>query len=173
MDWFFMPRWPAIAVGVAIGLLECVTFLFLDKPIGCSTAFARTSGLIEKAIRGGAAAGKPYYRLFPPVIDWELVFVAGIPLGAFLSAVSSGTFRIEWVPSLWGTVFGPGILPRLSTALAGGFLVGLGARWAGGCTSGHGISGCLQLAVSSWLASAAFFTGGILAATLLFSLAGG
>jgi uncharacterized membrane protein YedE/YeeE len=173
MDWLFLPRWPAIAVGVAIGLLECATFLFLDKPIGCSTAFTRTSGLIERAIRGSKTDEKPYYRLFPPVIDWEWVFVAGIPLGAFLSAVSGGTFRIEWAPSLWITIFGPGVFRRLATALAGGFLVGLGARWAGGCTSGHGISGCLQLALSSWLAAASFFGGGILAAILLFSRAGG
>jgi len=172
MSWLTMPRWPAITVGVAIGLLECLTFLLLDKPIGCSTAFTRTSGLIEKALRGNAAAEKPYYRLFPPVIDWEWVFVAGIPLGAFLAAFSSGTFRIEWVPSLWTAIFGTGISRRLGAALTGGFLVGLGSRWAGGCTSGHGISGCLQLALSSWLASAAFFAGGILSAILLFSLPG-
>jgi uncharacterized membrane protein YedE/YeeE len=173
MEWLLMPRWPAIAVGISIGLLECITFLLLDKPIGCSTAFARTSGMIEKALRGDATAGKPYYRLFPPVIDWEWMFVLGIPFGAFLSAVMAGTFRLEWVPTLWVGTFGPGVLPRLLTALAGGFLVGLGARWAGGCTSGHGISGSLQLAVSSWIASAAFFAGGILSAWLLFSLARG
>lgn len=173
MEWLFLPRWPAVAVGILIGLLECVTFLLLDKPIGCSTAFARTSGMIEKTLRGSATMEKAYYRLFPPVIDWEWMFVLGIPLGAFLSAVSSGTFRIEWVPSLWVGIFGPGIALRLTTALAGGFLAGLGARWAGGCTSGHGISGSLQLAVSSWLASAAFFAGGILSAILLFSLARG
>ena len=173
MEWLFLPRWPAVTVGILIGFLECLTFLLLDKPIGCSTAFARTSGMIEKALRGSATAEKPYYRLFPPVIDWEWMFVFGIPLGAFISAVSSGTFRLEWVPSLWAGIFGPGASSRLITALAGGFLAGLGARWAGGCTSGHGISGSLQLAVSSWLASAAFFAGGILSAMLLFSLARG
>ena len=107
------------------------------------------------------------------MIDWEWMFVLGIPLGAYLSAAAGGTFRLEWIPQIWAGIFGPGISSRLLTALAGGFLVGLGARWAGGCTSGHGISGTLQLAVSSWLASVAFFAGGILAATLLFSLAQG
>lgn len=173
MDWLFLPRWPAMTAGILIGLLECLAFLLLDKPIGCSAAFARTSGMIESALRGSSTKEKPYYRLFPPVIDWEWMFVLGIPLGAFLSAISSGTFRIEWVPPLWVGIFGPGVAGRLLTALAGGFLAGLGARWAGGCTSGHGISGTLQLALSSWLASAAFFAGGILAATLLFSLAKG
>jgi uncharacterized membrane protein YedE/YeeE len=46
--------------------------------------------------------------------------------------------------------------------------MGFGSRWAGGCTSGHGISGTLQLAVSSWLAALFFFVGGIASATLIF-----
>ena len=54
-------------------------------------------------------------------------------------------------------------------ALIGGILIGLGARWAGGCTSGHGISGTMQLAVSSWLAVVCFFIGGVFTATLLFN----
>ena len=172
MEWLFLPRWPAMVVGVSIGLLECLAFLLLDKPIGCSTAFARTGGMIERAL-GRPVMEKPYYKLFPPVVDWEWVFVAGIPVGAFLAASLSGEFRLKWVPPLWQQAFGPGIPLRLAVAAAGGFLVGLGARWAGGCTSGHGISGSLQLAVSSWLASAAFFAGGILSARLLFSLSGG
>jgi hypothetical protein len=48
--------------------------------------------------------------------------------------------------------------------------LGLGARWAGGCTSGHGISGTLQLAVSSWVAAGCFFAGGILTAKLIFKV---
>ena len=44
------------------------------------------------------------------------------------------------------------------------------ARWAGGCTSGHGISGTLQLAVSSWIAAGCFFIGGIATAMLIFKV---
>jgi hypothetical protein len=51
--------------------------------------------------------------------------------------------------------------------------MGLGARWANGCTSGHGISGTLQLAVSSWLAAVCFFIGGIATAQLIFRVFGG
>jgi len=47
-------------------------------------------------------------------------------------------------------------------------IMGLGARWAGGCTSGHGISGTLQLSVASWVAAICFFAGGIVTAGLLF-----
>jgi hypothetical protein len=46
--------------------------------------------------------------------------------------------------------------------------MGVGARWAGGCTSGHGISGTLQLAVSSWVAVVCFFIGGVGTAMLIF-----
>jgi len=52
--------------------------------------------------------------------------------------------------------------------LSSGNRDGDGARWAGGCTSGHGISGTLQLAVSSWLAVICFFVGGIATALLIF-----
>jgi uncharacterized membrane protein YedE/YeeE len=46
--------------------------------------------------------------------------------------------------------------------------MGMGARWAGGCTSGHGISGTLQLSLASWVAAICFFAGGILAAGLMY-----
>jgi hypothetical protein len=46
----------------------------------------------------------------------------------------------------------------------------LGARVAGGCTSGHGISGALQLSVGSWIALIGFFVGGVITAMLLFHL---
>ncbi|HRW77248.1 MAG TPA: YeeE/YedE thiosulfate transporter family protein, partial [Candidatus Sabulitectum sp.] len=53
-------------------------------------------------------------------------------------------------------------------SFAGGLLLGLGSRWAGGCTSGHGISGTLQLTLSSWLAVVVFFASGIFFAWLLY-----
>jgi uncharacterized membrane protein YedE/YeeE len=51
--------------------------------------------------------------------------------------------------------------------------MGIGSRWAGGCTSGHGISGALQLAVSSWIAMIGMFGGGILAALFLYRFLAG
>jgi uncharacterized membrane protein YedE/YeeE len=145
-----------------------VAFVLSDKPIGCSTAFARTSGMFEQLVRGRKVRDMAYYRQFAPEIDWEWMLVLGIVLGAFISAWLSGEFRLEWVPSLWAATFGSDHLPRLMTAFCGGVIMGFGARWAGGCTSGHGISGTLQLAVSSWLATAAFFTGGALAAFIIY-----
>ncbi|MGZ9031036.1 MAG: YeeE/YedE family protein [Burkholderiaceae bacterium] len=50
----------------------------------------------------------------------------------------------------------------------GGGITAYGARLAGGCTSGHGISGALQLSVSSWIALACFFVAAVATAHLLF-----
>ena len=168
-----MTEWSPYTVGIGIGLLSCVAFVLSDKPIGCSTAFTRTSGMLEGLIRGRSKVrDMDYYRQFVPEIDWEWMLVLGIALGACASALLSGEFRVEWVPSLWAATFGSDHLPRLATAFCGGIIMGFGARWAGGCTSGHGISGTLQLAVSGWLAVAAFFASGGLAAYIKYSLGG-
>ena len=58
----------------------------------------------------------------------------------------------------------------LGGALVGGIIMGFGARWAGGCTSGHGISGTLQLVVSSWLAAICFFVSGIVTAMVIYKI---
>jgi len=52
MDWLTMGRWSPYAVGIGIGILSWLTFVLSDKPIGCSAAFARTSGMIERLFRG-------------------------------------------------------------------------------------------------------------------------
>jgi uncharacterized membrane protein YedE/YeeE len=94
--------------------------------------------------------------------------VIGIFVGAFISARLSGEFRAEWVPAKWSSTFGNSVFLRWVVSLVGGVVIGIGARWAGGCTSGHGISGTLQLAVSSWLAVICFFVGGIATALLIY-----
>jgi uncharacterized protein len=170
MAWLTMERWSPYAVGVGIGILSWLAFLLSDKPIGCSTAFTRTSGMIEKIFRGSKVHDKPYYRQFAPTIDWEWMLVIGIVLGAFLSSILSGQFSFEWLPAIWQAEVGSHIPTRWLTALLGGIIMGFGARWAGGCTSGHGISGTLQLAVSSWIAAICFFVGGILTAMFLYKV---
>jgi uncharacterized membrane protein YedE/YeeE len=124
--------------------------------------------MIEKLVRGGIVAEKAYYKKFSPVIEWEWMLVLGIFVGAFLSAVLSGQFQTVWVPAKWSEAFGNTPVMRWVVSLIGGIILGFGARWAGGCTSGHGISGTLQLGVSSCLAAACFFVGGIITAMLIF-----
>jgi uncharacterized protein len=165
---FTLKRWSPYAVGIGIGVLSWLAFLLSDKSLGCSGAFTRTAGMLERAARGAKVVGKPYYQLFPPTIEWEWMLVAGVLLGSLASSLLSSTFQWTWVPPAWAAAVGtsPGV--RWLVALVGGVCLGLGARWAGGCTSGHGISGTLQLAASSWLAAAGFFAGGIITVMLLF-----
>lgn len=170
MEWFEMERWSPYIVGIGIGLLSWITFLISDQALACSTAFTRTAGMIERLFRGKKVNEKPYYQKFAPEIDWGWMLVLGIVIGSFLSAKISGSFQLRWIPGLWENAFGTLPLPRVIVAFIGGILMGVGSRWAGGCTSGHGISGTLQLAVSSWIAAICFFIGGILTAMLIFKM---
>jgi uncharacterized membrane protein YedE/YeeE len=172
MDWIYEARWSPYAAGIGIGVLSWLTFLLSNKPIGCSTAFARTSGMFVRIFKGKKIDEMPYYKQFSPSIDWEWMLVIGVILGAFISARISGDFTIQTVPAMWAATFGTAPLPRLLTAIAGGIFLGFGARWAGGCTSGHGISGTLQLAISSWIAAICFFIGGIISAFIIFKVIG-
>jgi uncharacterized membrane protein YedE/YeeE len=113
-----------------------------------------------------------YYREIVPQVDWAFMIIPGIIIGAFLSSFLSGTFHIVWVPALWVSAFGDNVVLRIIVALAGGILLGFGARWAGGCTSGHGISGSIQLSLASMISAACFFAGGIAVAMLLYRVIG-
>ncbi|MBN2199734.1 MAG: YeeE/YedE family protein [Candidatus Aminicenantes bacterium] len=173
MEWLFLERWSPYAAGIGIGVLSWLTFLLSDKALGCSTAFARTSGMAARLFRGKKVLQNPYYRKFAPQIDWEWMLVLGVILGAYISARLSGTFDWRWVPPLWEQTFGGAVWVRVAVAFLGGVFMGFGSRWAGGCTSGHGISGTLQLSVSSWITVVFFFAGGIGAAMILFRVIGG
>lgn len=161
-------RWSPYAVGLGIGLLSCLSFVVSNRPIGVSTAYAQTSGMIGRAVVGSRVDKMPYYRAVRPEIGWEWMLAVGVLLGGFVSAVLSGDIRLEAVPQLWAREFGAGVGWRWLAAVLGGFLLGAGSRWAGGCTSGHGISGTLQLVAGSWLAVVCFFIGGVATAFLLY-----
>ena len=173
MDWLEAPKWSPYVVGAGIGVLSWLAFLLSDHPIGCSTAFARAAGMVEKLLRGKKAQDRPYFQKFSPTVTWDAMLVLGVVIGAFISAKLSGEFAFTWVPQKWQAVFGSSAFVRWLGALTGGILIGFGARWAGGCTSGHGISGTLQLSVASWVAVICFFAGGIFTAMIIFRFIGG
>lgn len=168
MDWLTASTWSPYAAGAGIGVLSWLTLYVSGHPIGCSTSFARTAGMIERLFRGRKVEEKLFYREIPPVVDWQWMLVAGMVFGAFLSVLLSGDFRWQWIPPRWEAAFGDDRPTRIAVAVAGGILLGFGSRWAGGCTSGHGISGTMQLALSSWVSACCFFIGGIATAVLIF-----
>ena len=161
--------WSPYLVGALIGVLSMVTFYLSDKPIGVSTGYARVAGILGKAVAPSHTGSLAYYQKTRPVVDWEVMLLLGIVPGALLAAWSSGQWTGAWLPPLWAETFGPeSHALRLATAFGGGVLLAVGARIAGGCTSGHGISGTLQLSVGSWIAVVCFFLGGAAVAFPMF-----
>src|SRR5690606_36514412 len=103
-----------------------------------------------------------------PAWDYGTLFLVGTFLGALLSALVARTLAWEKVPSVWKEHLGSSTGKRFAVAFLGGVLVMYGARMAGGCTSGHGISGTLQLAASSWVFFIVMFVSGVLTAKFTF-----
>ena len=168
MDFLSMKSWSPYTVGILIGFLNLAALMISDKPLGASTSYVRASGMIRKLYDREYVKNNEYYLKTAPKIDWGFMLVAGIVAGAFFSSVLSGDFRLILVPPMWAAEIGTGFISRTATALAGGIILGIGSRWAGGCTSGHGISGTAQLSLLSWTASICFFIGGIVTALIIY-----
>lgn len=163
------PAWSPYLVGALIGVLSMLTFYFSNKPLGASTAYARVAGMIGSLVAPKHTKSLKYYQENKPIVDWEVMLVLGAVLGAFLAAWQGGELTGEWLPGMWEARFGAGsIALRWVAALGGGVLMAFGSRLAGGCTSGHGISGTMQLSVGSWIAVICFFIAGIGTAMLMF-----
>ena len=162
--------WSPYVVGAGIGVLSWLTFYFSDKPIGASSFYAHIAGFFGKLIAPRHTKSLPYFKDKPPRVGWGFVFVASIIAGGAIAALTGGEFANEWLPPIWEARFGDGIVPRAAIGFGGGLLMALGARLAGGCTSGHGISGTMQLNAGSWIAVICLFIGGIAVAIPLFTL---
>ena len=164
------PAWSPYVVGALIGVLSWLTFYFSNTSIGASSFYATLAGMLGKAFARKHTEKLDYYKSHPPVVNWEFAFVIAIVGGAFVAAVTGGELTREWLPPMWEARFGEGTIGlRAVMAMLGGILMAFGARLAGGCTSGHGISGTLQLNVGSWIAVICFFLGGIAVAMPLFA----
>ena len=161
--------WSPYGVGVGIGMLSWVAFAVFGDPLGVTTAYSRIASLFAVPVIGAdAVAANSYWKSMPLKWDYGVWFLVGIPVGSFLSAILSGTWRLELVPEVWKERFGPSVAKRFIAAFLGGIVIMYGARLAGGCTSGHGISGGLQLAVSSWLFLGVMFATGLGVSAILF-----
>ena len=162
--------WSPYLVGGLIGLLSMATFYFSNKPLSVSTAYARLAGMVGKRFARVHTENLKFYQDTKPKVEWGVMLVFGMFLGALIAAVTGDEFNAAWVPALWEQRFGVDVALRLGVAFLGGAIMAYGARLAGGCTSGHGISGALQLSVSSWIALACFFVAGVVTAHLLYRL---
>lgn len=174
---FLYEPWPWYVAGPLIGLIVPILLLLGGKPFGISAN-------LRHLCAATVPAGLPFFKYdWKRDGAWNLLFAAGILVGGFVAAnwltaagyvvaISDAT-RADLnglgLRNLTGFVppelFGVDALftrGGLATLVLGGFLVGFGARWAGGCTSGHAISGLATLQVPSLIAVVGFFAGGLL-----------
>lgn len=154
--------WAGWIGGIGVGLVVITLFISTGKPLGVSSAYGEACGSLGQNIyRRGVFAGP----------RWRLLFALGLPIGGAIAVLTSG---VQWAPT-WdmGTLY-PQVLPaslwaRGAVLTAGGVLIGIGARMAGGCQSGHAITGMALLNPPSVLAGGLFFVGGIISVQTLFA----
>jgi hypothetical protein len=162
------PRWAML--GVLFGLLSTAA-IALYGPIGVSGTYPRFVGAILRRITPSYAAANPYLVKMGSLLTTETMLVVGLLIGGFLAARlgrSTGAVPAAEVVHARETTNGR----RYVDAFVGGMLIIFGARLAGGCTSGHIISGITQLSVSGVLFGAAVFGGGMLTARLISPIKG-
>lgn len=169
-------------------LLGFVFFLavLLVKPIGVSTQFVILDGIIGDTVNSElvtqtadgytssnaylAKSNGKYAKSVANPMNYSFIFVLAMMVGAFLSTMLKGGLTAEerTMPALWRANFGGGAAKRYVVAFLGGFVVLYGARLAGGCTSGHMMSGMMQTAVSGYIFAAGAFATAIPVSLMMF-----
>ena len=140
-----MPWWMG-GIAMAALLLFAFSTFGAGRPIGASTYVPYFSGILFDL----DPQKYPYLQEIDKAGSWEGVMLLGVLFGAFLNAVFvTKTFRFTIVPAAWKKYKNNSILSRLFWSFIGGFFLIIGARLAGGCTSGHFLSGVTQTAISS------------------------
>ncbi|MFN0006984.1 MAG: YeeE/YedE thiosulfate transporter family protein [Planctomycetota bacterium] len=157
--------------GLLLGGLLLVAVLAV-QPLGVSTQYVRAVGGVCDLVAPAAADANPYFRAEKIVFGYAEMVVIGIPIGALIASSLFRRRTRESVPAPWLARFGPSRALRFAAAFAGGVLLLLGARLAGGCTSGHILSGVSQLAVSSILFAIAAFGTAVLTGRAMYSRGG-
>ena len=161
--------WSPYLAGGLSGLVIIISVLWTGKFFGASTSFVRSAGMLGKIFDAERVAQLEYFIRYLPQFDWQLMFVIGIFVGSLIAALWSGSFRWQGVPDMWAEQFGSNPVKRGVVAFIGGIIAMFGSRLAGGCPSGHGLSGIIQLAVSGLIAMVFFFVGGIIMTQVLYS----
>lgn len=160
--------WSPYLAGALTGLVIVLSVWMAGKYFGASTTFVRSAGLIGSTVAPEQTAGNAYFLKTVLKIDWQMLFVIGIFFGALIASLTSGTFKWQAVPDMWRGQFGETPVLRGVVAFIGGAVALFGARLAGGCPSGHGISGSLQMSISGLIALAFFFIGAVVMARMVY-----
>ncbi len=179
LEWIQQP-WPWYIAGPLIGLTVPILLILGNKSFGISSS-------LRHICASCLPADIPFFKYDWKKEIWNLFFVFGIFIGGFVGAVllsnpdpivinpalqselaSYGIVNLHnLVPSdlfNWSSVF---TLRGFIMLVGGGFLVGFGTRYAGGCTSGHAIMGLSTLQWPSLVATISFMIGGFIMANLI------
>ncbi len=149
MSWIMQP-WPWWVSGVLIGLTVPLLYILAGKAFGISTSLQQAGAMCAPHSK------LEYFSKHDRKGNlWTLVFALGIALGALLATRFLSATPPELLPASFHTLRGGLLL------LSGGFLIGFGTRYAGGCTSGHSITGIANLNWPSLVATIFFFVGGL------------
>jgi uncharacterized membrane protein YedE/YeeE len=168
---------PWYIAGPLIGLMVPILLIIGNKSFGISSS-------LRHICASCFPANIPFFKYDWKKEIWNLFFVAGITLGGFIAAnYMSNPNPLEISESMqqkfaqYGITDFSGLVPNqifnwnelltfkgLSMMILGGFLVGFGTRYAGGCTSGHSIMGLSTLQWPSLIATICFMIGGFISA---------
>ncbi|MFZ8836770.1 MAG: YeeE/YedE family protein [Flavobacteriales bacterium] len=182
IEWLSNP-WPWYVSGPIIGLMVPLHLILLNRTFGISSSFRHAcAAVIPNKL--------PFLQYDWKSEIWNLIFAGGILIGAFLAAqflsngepIALSQAAIErmnqfGITDLSGQhpnqIFSWELIGTWKTLLfvvVGGFLVGFGTRYAGGCTSGHAIMGLSHFQLPSFIAVLGFFTGGLLMSWVILPL---
>lgn len=174
-----MGPWPWYVGGTIVALVM-VALVFLGKSFGFSSNFRNICSMI------GAGKNCSFFDFNWKSQQWNLLFLVGTVLGGFLSAHYLSNDQIPAISDTTvsqlkemgfesaGTayapteIFGDLSVKNIILLAIGGLLIGFGTRYAGGCTSGHAISGLSDLQWPSLVAVMGFFIGGLIMVHVLF-----
>lgn len=182
IHWIIQP-WPWYIAGPLIGLTVPLLLLIGNKPFGISSS-------LRHICAACAPANIPFFRYNWRAEVWNLFFVLGIFLGGVVGSTllanpepiivagntqkDLATLGIRQFNGLMpNEIFswqGLSSLKGFIIIVIGGIAVGFGTRWAGGCTSGHAITGLANLQGPSLVATICFMIGGFFSTHVLLPL---
>lgn len=156
-----VPHWAALGAG--FGVLSAAA-IALYGPIGVSGTYPRFVGAILRRLTPAFATQNVYLEKMGSLVTPETMLVVGLLIGGFIAALIGKRHApaLEMINAGETTP-----ARRYRNTFIGGFLLIFGARLAGGCTSGHIISGMTQLSVSAFIFAAGVFGSGVITARLL------
>jgi len=150
--------------GIGLAVLELLVFLSYttNRPIGASTTYPYLADLLTGTTQNN------YFEKIQTPGNWELIFLTGSFLAGLIVSLVKKEFKITLIYDRWKNYKGDSNSQRIVWSFVGGFILIFGARMAGGCTSGHILSGGMQLAVSSLVFGAFVFIGLLVTGKLFY-----